>query len=109
MYDKHMDKTNAERQKRFRERRKAEGLRIKWVRPDQLKKRKNEVFYAKGRDTYPAMGQGEFSGIVKRLLAALGPDEKWVGELILAEVAAYAEIAAVKFKKIAEEVNAAGL
>jgi predicted N-acyltransferase len=102
-----MDKTNAERQKRFRERRKAEGLRVKWVRPDRLKKSKTEVFYAKGRDTYPDMRQGEFNGVIKRLLATLDTEEKWVSELILAEVAAYAEIAAAKFKKIARETNVA--
>jgi hypothetical protein len=100
-----IDKTNAERQKRFRERRKAEGLRVKWVSPGELRKRRTE-FFAKAQDVYPAISQGEFNGALKKALSILKPEEKWVSDLILAEIAAYAEVAAAKFKKIAAETNA---
>jgi hypothetical protein len=85
--------SNAERQRRFRQRRKDEGFirRDEWIA-------KGGGFAKSDKEKWPVMTKSRLEGVIKKAVKIFGDDEMYK-EVVYAEIAAYAEKAAARYKK----------
>jgi hypothetical protein len=87
-----MAMSNAERQRQFRKRRKAQGL----IRQDEWIVNGGGFAKTDG-NTWPLMTKSQLDGIIKKAVRVF--DDNMYKEAVYAEIAAYAEKAAARFLK----------
>jgi hypothetical protein len=92
--------TNAEKQKVFRERRKAAGM----VRRDEWIVRGGGIAPSAENGAWPSMTKPQLDGAIRKAVAAFGGDEMYI-QVVYADIAAYAKKAALRFKKYQKNID----
>jgi hypothetical protein len=90
-----MAMTNAERQRIFRERRKAKGLK----RQDEWIMSGGGYARSERYGSWPMMTKQQLDGAIEKAVAVFDGDDAFLKKVVYAEIAAYAEKAAARFEQ----------
>jgi hypothetical protein len=93
--------SNAERQKRYRERMRAGGKK----RRDEWITEGAGIAETDQRGSWPQMTKAQLDGIIKKAVADFTGEDEFLKNVVYAEIAAYAGKAAARYRKYNDRAN----